>query len=65
MDTKIDYEKLYHVMVHGAELALQAIEAGNGEFARMALIDAEQHAERLYLQTEDTAEDQKGDLMVG
>lgn len=65
METKIDYEKLYHLMVHGTELALRALEVGNVEFARMTLVDTEQRAERLYLQAEDTDEDRKGDRMVG
>ena len=65
METKIDYEKLYHLMVHGAEHALRALEVGNVEFARLALVDAEQRAERLYLQAEDTDEDREGDRMIG
>ena len=40
-----DYEKLYHLMVHAAEDALSALEAGDAERARQLLIAAEPDAE--------------------
>jgi len=46
-----DYEKLYHLMVNAAEDALAALEAANVWDAKRILIDAEQRAEELYLQS--------------
>lgn len=53
----IDYAKLYHIMVDGAEKALDAIEAINFDAAKKALIAAEQEAEALYIETAE-AEDE-------
>ena len=47
----VDYEKLYHIMVDGAENAIAAINAQNYGMARKALIRAEREAEELYINT--------------
>ena len=44
-----DYEKLYHLMVNASEEALRALEAGNPDWARLALLTAEEHAEEMYI----------------
>lgn len=46
-----NYEKLYHLMVAASETALAALEAGNTDWARLALLEAEQTAEDLYIET--------------
>jgi len=49
----VDYEKLYHIMVDGAEVAIAAINAQNYGAARKALIRAEREAEELYISAAD------------
>ena len=44
-----DFEKLYHKMVHAAEVAISVLEQGNVWEARRILIDAEQYAEAQYI----------------
>ena len=44
------YEKLYHILLDGAEKAIAAIEAQNYGLARELLIQAEQRAEEVYLE---------------
>jgi len=46
-----DYEKLYHLMVNASEDALAALETGNIWDAKRILIEAEQRAEELYIQS--------------
>ena len=50
-NTMPDYEKLYHLMVNAAEDALAALETGNIWDAKRILIEAEQRAEELYIQS--------------
>ena len=45
----VDYEKLYHLMVDAAELALEALENEDPQRARQILITAEQEAEERYI----------------
>ena len=45
-----DYEKLYHLMLNASEDALAALEAGNFDWARLTLLEAEQKAEELYVE---------------
>ena len=47
-----DYEKLYHLMLNASEDALEALEAGNPDWARLALLEAEQKAEDMYVEAE-------------
>ena len=47
-----DYEKLYHLMLNASEDALSALEAGNPDWARLALLEAEQKAEDMYVEAE-------------
>ncbi len=44
-----DYKTLYHLMVNASETALRALEAGNPDFARLTLIEAEEQAEERYI----------------
>ena len=46
-----DYAKLYHLMVNAAEDALAALENANVWDAKNILIEAEQRAEELYIQS--------------
>lgn len=48
-----DYETMYHLMVNAAEDALAVLKTGNVWDARRLLIEAEQKAEALYLQSGD------------
>lgn len=50
-NTMPDYEKLYHLMVNASEDALAALETGNIWDAKRILIEAEQRAEELYIQS--------------
>ena len=50
--TMPDYEKLYHLMLNASEDALSALEAGNPDWARLALLEAEQKAEDMYVEAE-------------
>ena len=47
-----DYEKLYHLMVDASEKAIEALEVGNLDWARLTLLEAEQKAEDMYVQAE-------------
>ena len=50
-----DYEKLYHLMVDASEKAIEALEAlevGNLDWARLTLLEAEQKAEDMYVEAE-------------
>ena len=49
----MDYRRMYHIMLDGAEKALEALEASNFGLAKEILIDAEEKAEEIYLQTEE------------
>ena len=44
-----DFEYLYHIMVHAAEDAIDAMEIGNVWDAKRILIDAERRAEARYI----------------
>ena len=45
------YEKMYHILMDGAEKAIEALEAQNYGLARQILIQAEQRAEEVYLES--------------
>ncbi|MBR1897233.1 MAG: hypothetical protein IJ822_10665 [Pyramidobacter sp.] len=47
-----DYEKLYHLMLGASEDALNALEAGSLDWARLTLLEAEQKAEDMYVEAE-------------
>ena len=47
----MSYKKMYFIMIDGAEKAIEAIEAGDYNTAKQLLIDAEQRAEEVALQT--------------
>ena len=49
---------MYHIMLDGAEKALEALEASNFGLAKEILIDAEEKAEEIYLQAEENNSDQ-------
>jgi len=53
----VRYDLLYHIMVDGAERALEALERGAPEEARRLLIAAERAAEELYIAQADEAAD--------
>lgn len=44
------YERMYHILVDGAEKAIAALEAQNFGLARQILIQAEQQAEEVLLE---------------
>ena len=46
----VNFEELYHLMVHASEAALTALETGNIWDARRILIEAEQTAEARYIE---------------
>ena len=50
----MDYTKSYHLMVDAAERAIEAIDSGEPRRAKELLIEAEQKAEELYIQSDDT-----------
>ncbi len=50
----MDYRKMYHVMLDGAERALEALEKQNYGLAKGILVAAETEAEEIFLQTEET-----------
>ncbi|MBR4702579.1 MAG: hypothetical protein IKO91_01925 [Oscillospiraceae bacterium] len=54
----MDYRRMYHIMLDGAETALEALEASNFGLAKEILIDAEEKAEEIYLQAEENNSDQ-------
>ena len=54
----MDYRRMYHIMLDGAEKALEALEASNFGLAKEILIDAEEKAEEYYLQAEENNSDQ-------
>ena len=47
----VDYKKMYHIMVDGSERAITAITQQNYGIAKKALIQAEQAAEEMYIET--------------
>lgn len=57
----IDYEKLYHIMVDGAEKAVDAIESMNFGAAGKALIEAEQEAEAQYIEAAESEDEEEAD----
>ena len=46
------YQKLYHLMVDASERAIEALEQQNYGSAKDILIQAEQNAEELYIDSE-------------
>ena len=50
--TMPDYEKLYHLMVDASEKAIEALEVGNLDWARLTPLEAEQKAEERYIESE-------------
>ncbi len=50
----VDYSKLYHIMLDGAEKAIAALDAQNFGTAREILIRAEQEAEERYIETDES-----------
>ena len=50
---EILYKKMYHILCGGTNLAIQALDRKDPDFAREALIQAAQDAETLYIGAED------------
>ena len=42
------YQRMYYVMIHASERAIEALDVGNTALAREILINAEQQAEGLF-----------------
>ena len=49
-----DYKHMYHIMLHAAEQVITEIDQANYGKARKILIEAEQAAEDVYLDGEDS-----------
>ena len=47
----VDYKKMYYIMVDASERAITAITQQNYGIAKKALIQAEQAAEEMYIET--------------
>ena len=57
-DGRMDYKRLYHIMVDASEKAIEAIDNRNYGMAKDLLIQAEQKAEELYI---DSCEEKAND----
>ena len=57
----VDYKKMYHIMVDASERAITAITQQNYGTAKEALIQAEQAAEELYIETAEDEESEAGE----
>ncbi len=55
----VDYKTLYHIMIDGAENAIEAIDAQNYGAAKDILIRAEREAEEAYIEASG-GEEQEG-----
>ena len=57
----MDYRRMYHIVLLGAEKALEALETQNYGLARPLLIAAEEEAEEMYLSEAEEASEEGGE----